>query len=210
MLIRAKRFVDENLISEGVYYLPRVRDDTIGKAALMTQLHIRDAQDGDRDAIQTVTLAAYQEYAPLMVELWEGYRQSILATLADVAPAEQIVAERGNGIVGTVLLYPAGTALTIPDGTQVTLAWPEVRLLAVAPAARGQGIGTALVRECLRRARQSGAAALTLHTTDLMQAAMQLYERMGFMRAPDLDFHPVPEVTIKGYRFNLEAEEIHH
>jgi hypothetical protein len=62
----------------------------------------------------------------------------------------------------------------------------------------------------LRRARQSGAAALALHTTDLMQAAMQMYERMGFMRAPDLDFHPVPEVTIKGYRFNLEAEEIHH
>ncbi len=209
MLIRAKRFVDEDLISEGVYYLPRVRDDTIGKAAPMTQLHIRDAQDGDRDAIQTVTLAAYQEYAPLMVELWEGYRQSILATLADVAPAEQIVAERGNGIVGTVLLYPAGTALTIPDGTQVRLAWPEVRLLAVAPTARGQGIGTALVRECLRRARQSGAAALTLHTTDLMQAAMQLYERMGFVRAPDLDFHPIPEMTIKGYRFNLEAEEIH-
>jgi len=55
-----------------------------------------------------------------------------------------------------------------------------------------------------------GAAALALHTTDLMQVAMQLYERMGFIRAPDLDFHPVPEVTIKGYRFNLEAEDIHH
>jgi hypothetical protein len=32
---------------------------------------------------------------------------------------------------------------------------------------------------------------------------------MGFVRAPDLDFHPVPQVTIKGYRFNLDAEEIH-
>ena len=176
---------------------------------LMTP-YIRDAQEGDRDAIRTVTIAAYQEYAPLMVEHWEGYRQSILATLADVAPAEQIVAERGNGIAGTVLLYPAGTALTLPDDTQVRLAWPEVRLLAVAPAVRGQGIGAALVRECLRRARQSGATALALHTTDLMQAAMQLYERMGFIRAPDLDFHPVPEMTIKGYRFNLDAEEIQH
>jgi len=176
----------------------------------MTQLNIRDAREDDRDAIRTVTLAAYQEYAPLMGEHWEGYRQSILATLASVAPAEQIVAEQGNGIAGSVLLYPAGTALTLPDGTQVRLAWPEVRLLAVAPAARGQGIGAALVWECLRRARQAGASALTLHTTDLMQVAMQLYERMGFMRAPDLDFHPVPEVTIKGYRFDLDAEEIHH
>jgi predicted N-acetyltransferase YhbS len=176
----------------------------------MTQLHIRDARDGDRDAIQNVTLAAYQEYAPRMVEHWEDYRRSILATLANVAPAEQIVAEQNNRIVGAVLLYPAGTALTIPDGTRVTLTWPEVRLLAVAPDTRGQGIGAALVRECLRRARQAGATALALHTTDLMQAAMQLYERMGFIRAPDLDVHPVPELTIKGYRFNLEAEEIHH
>ena len=170
----------------------------------MTPLHIRDAQDGDQDAIQTATLAAYQEYAPLMVEYWEDYRQSILATLADITPAEQIVAEQGNGIVGSVLLYPAGTALTLPDGTQVRLAWPEVRLLAVVPGARGQGIGAALVQECLRRARQSGATALTLHTTDMMQAAMRMYEQMGFRRAPELDFHPVPQVTIKGYRFNLE------
>jgi len=194
------------LSSKSLFFL----SEPIGKAAPMTPLHIRDARDGDRDAIRTVTLAAYQEYAPLMVEHWEGYRQSILATLADVAPAEQIVAEQGNGIVGTVLLYPAGTALTLPDDTQVRLAWPEVRLLAVAPAARGQGIGAALVRECLRRARQSGATALALHTTDLMQVAMQMYERMGFIRAPDLDFHPVPQVTIKGYRFNLDAEEIQH
>ncbi len=173
-------------------------------------MRIRDAREGDRDAIRTVTLAAYQEYAPLMVEHWEGYRQSILATLAKAAPAGQIVAEQGNDIVGSVLLYPMGTALTLPDGTQVRLAWPEVRLLAVAPAARGQGIGAALVRECLQRARQAGATALTLHTTDLMQVAMQMYERMGFVRAPDLDFHPIPEATIKGYRFDLEAEESHH
>ena len=173
-------------------------------------MHIRDARDGDGGAIRTVTLDAYQEYAPRMVDHWEGYRQSILATLASVAPAEQIVAEQNNSIVGAVLLYPAGTVLTLPDGTRVTLAWPEVRLLAVAPAARGQGVGAALVRECLRRARQAGATALTLHTTDLMQAAMQMYERMGFMRAPDLDFHPIPEVTIKGYRYTLEAEDIRH
>jgi len=35
--------------------------------------------------------------------------------------------------------------------------YPEVRLLAVAPAARGKGIGEALMRECIRRARRSGA-----------------------------------------------------
>jgi predicted N-acetyltransferase YhbS len=170
----------------------------------MTNLHIRDARDSDRDAIRGVTVSAYQEYAVPMSAHWEGYRQGILATLADVKPAEQIVAEQDGAIVGTVLLFPAGTVFTAPNGASVTLAWPEVRLLAVAPAARGRGIGAALVRECIRRARQSGAAVMTLHTTDVMRVAMGMYERMGFVRAPELDFHPAPDVTVKGYRINLD------
>jgi GNAT superfamily N-acetyltransferase len=81
---------------------------------------------------------------------------------------------------------------------------PEVRLLAVAPEARGQGIGTALMKECIRRARRLGAACLNLHTTDMMQVAMRMYERMGFVRAPELDFHPDPSITVKAYRLELD------
>lgn len=170
----------------------------------MSSLHLRDAHPGDRDAIRDVTLSAYQEYAALMPSHWENYRQHILATLADVKPAEQIVAERDGAVAGTVLLYPAGTVFSTSDGASITLAWPEVRLLAVTPAARGQDIGAALMHECVRRARQSGAAILTLHTTDIMQVAMRMYERMGFVRAPELDFHVDTDLTVKGYRLNLD------
>jgi len=38
-----------------------------------------------------------------------------------------------------------------------------------------------------------------------MQAAMRLYERLGFRRAPELDIQPAPGVTIKAYRLGLEA-----
>lgn len=169
----------------------------------MSRLHIRDARLSDHDAIQAVTLAAYQQYAPLMAANWEGYRRNILATLADAKPAEQIVAEQDGKVVGAVLLYPPGTVFSSAKGVQMTLRWPEVRLLAVTPSARGQGIGAALMRECVRRARQGRAAALTLHTTDIMQVAMRMYERMGFVRAPELDFRPAPDVTVKGYRLDL-------
>ena len=57
--------------------------------------------------------------------------------------------------------------------------------------------------ECVRRARESGAEALTLHTTDMMRAAMQLYERLGFRRMPELDFEPAPAVTVRGFRLDL-------
>ena len=150
-----------------------------------------------------MTLAAYQQYAATMPAHWEAYRQNILATLAAVDPAMQVVAEHEGGIVGTVILYPAGTVLAIPGSASMTRTLPEVRLLGVAPEARGRGVGEALMHECARRARQSGAPALTLHTTDMMRAAMRLYEQLGFQRAPELDFYAAPDMIIKGFRLEL-------
>jgi GNAT superfamily N-acetyltransferase len=102
---------------------------------------IRDARAGDRDVIREVTPAAYREYATQMPALWEDYRANILATLADIAPTEQIVAEQVGAVVGAVLLYPAGAALPGAEGGRGRRPWPEVRLLAVAPSGRGQGRG---------------------------------------------------------------------
>lgn len=171
----------------------------------MSDFILRDAKLQDRQAIQDVTLGAYQEYATMLpTEGWEEYRQNILETLAEVTPAEQIVAERDGEILGTVLLYPAGQVMELPDRSTFTRQFPEVRLLAVAPAARGLGLGHALMRECIARARRAGVHALALHTTDLMRVAMEMYERMGFVRAPETDFYPAPGFVIKGYRLELD------
>jgi len=75
--------------------------------------------------------------------------------------------------------------------------------LAVLPAARGLGIGGALIEECLRRARESGATTLALHTTEWMTVARAMYERMGFLRAPEFDFYPRSGVVGLGYRHDL-------
>jgi GNAT superfamily N-acetyltransferase len=165
---------------------------------------IRDARPDDHAAILAVTLAAYEQYAAALgPPLWAAYRQNIQATLADVGPAAQIVAEDGNALVGAVLLFPAGAVVGNPGNRPAACEWPEVRLLAVAPAARGTGVARRLMQECLDRARAAGAPALTLHTADIMAVAMRLYERMGFARAPELDFSPAPGITAKGYKIPL-------
>ena len=170
------------------------------------KLKIREARREDRDAARKMTLSAFQQYAAVMPPpRWQGYRENILATLTEVKPAQQIVAEKGGAILGSVLLYPPGTAFSTPDEGPLTC--PEVRLLAVAPEARGLGIGTALMKDCIRRARRFGAVCLNLHTTDMMQVAMRMYERMGFVRAPELDFHPDPNITVKAYRLELGRVE---
>lgn len=63
-----------------------------------------------------------------------------------------------------------------------------IRLLGVAPAARGLGVGRALTEACIERARGCGHARVVLHTTRAMQVAWGMYERLGFARAPELDF----------------------
>jgi predicted N-acetyltransferase YhbS len=166
---------------------------------------IRESRPADRVAIEAVTLAAYEQYAAVLpAPLWEAYRQNIVATLADATPATQIVAEVEGALVGSVLMYPAGADTGAPArGNAMMLAGPEVRLLAVAPAARGSGAGRRLMEECIGRARAARATVITLHTTDMMHVAMQLYERMGFERATDLDFSPAQGITVKGYRLAL-------
>jgi len=166
---------------------------------------IRDAGPDDRRAIEAVTLAAYEQYASVLgPALWLAYRENIVTTLADPGPAAQLVAEASGEVVGTVLLYPAGATFDIPGREPVRLGAPEVRLLAVAPAARGAATGRALMEACIRRARDGGAATITLHTTEMMQTAMRLYERMGFERAPETDVTPAPGLLVKRYRLRLD------
>ncbi len=75
-----------------------------------------------------------------------------------------------------------------------------IRLLAVAPEHRGRGLGELLTRECLARARALGRAQVILHTTRAMRTAWALYERLGFTRAPELDFR---QQTLDVFGFRL-------
>ena len=164
---------------------------------------VRSAREDERDAIRELTLRAYAEYGTVMApSAWAGLEQAVRAALASEERADRIVAERGGALVGSVLLYPP--AADAYAGAARRASWPEVRLLAVAPEARGQGVGRALMDECVRRARAAGAAELGLHTSRSMEAATRMYEQMGFVRAPEYDFQPSGAELVKAYRLRLD------
>ncbi len=169
----------------------------------MSGVSVRDARAGDRDTIRALTLAAYSEFASVMAPAaWAGLDAAVRAALeVEGEGLERIVAERDGDIVGSVMLYaPSADAY---GGMVKRAGWPELRLLAVAPTARGAGVGQALVQECVCRARHSGACELGLHTSESLRAAVRMYERMGFVRAAEYDFRPEGAELVMAYRLPL-------
>ena len=98
-------------------------------------------------------------------------------------------------LLGTVMLDPWH------DGSEVARdrREAEVRALAVAPQAQGQGVGRALMLAVIDQARAAGARRLLLSTQPTMKAAQALYLSLGFARLPDLDWSPAPGMTLLAF-----------
>ncbi len=169
------------------------------------RLKVRTSSASEHQQALEITVAAYEEYARVLrPEYWESYREHILETLTDFGAAEQWVAVQDSSILGTALFYAPGASIgkDIEDFA-MSPDCPEVRLLAVSPAGRGQGVGRALMEACVERARETGAPGLVLHTMAIMEAARALYSSMGFVRAPELDFQPAREWFVEGFRLDF-------
>lgn len=76
------------------------------------------------------------------------------------------------------------------------------RLLAVSPTHRGKGLGKLLTEKCIQVAKEEKHKELIIHSTKAMKIAWKMYEKLGFKRAPELDFMQ-ESLPVFGFRLVL-------
>jgi len=165
----------------------------------MTSIEVREAGPDELRAAGEVVERAYRA-------LGGDQSERYLAQVRDAAwraghcPVLVAVEPGGGPVLGSVTYVPGS------DNRLAELAGPgeaEFRMLGVVPEAQCRGAGEALVRACIDRARADGRTGIAISTSTRMRAAHRLYERLGFRRAPDRDWSPVPGVDLLAYVLDL-------
>ena len=148
------------------------------------RIDIRDEEAGDVDAIDAVTTAAF-----LAAPHGSHTEQYIVKALRRAGKLTlSLVAQADGQVLGHVAVSP----VAISDGTP---GWHGLGPISVAPAYQGQGVGSGLMQQALRRLRDSGAAGCVV----LGEPAY--YARFGFRHAPGLVLPNVPSEYFQALAF---------
>ncbi|MEU9831793.1 GNAT family N-acetyltransferase [Streptosporangium sp. NPDC048047] len=157
---------------------------------------VRDVRPEEMKSAGELRVAAYD--AQGLLDASPGYAATLRVLGAD-GPGEVLVAAEEDRLLGTVMFEPRheGSEVARDPGEG------EIRALAVAPDARGRGVGRALVRAAIDLAARRGVGLLLLSTQPAMTTARRLYLSEGFRRLPERDWRPVPSLTLLAYGLDL-------
>ncbi|KAB8065224.1 bifunctional helix-turn-helix transcriptional regulator/GNAT family N-acetyltransferase [Janthinobacterium violaceinigrum] len=140
---------------------------------------LRNPQPGDMGwIIHRQAMLYAQEYG------WNNEYEALVAEILakfvrefDPARERCWIAEKDGKIIGSIFIVRQ-------DDTTAKL-----RLLYVDPCARGLGIGSRLVDECLRFSRQAGYTKMVLWTNSILTDARRIYDKAGFQLVEEEAHH---------------------
>jgi len=149
-----------------------------------TVITIRPATPRELPDLAQFVVDAYSEFSTrLSAGNWTAMQANLRRAIMSPGGGLPLVAEMDGAVGGFVMYYPPGQS----DGVLFPREWASIRLLGVSHGMRGRGLGRDLMKECLHRAEADGAATVGLHTSELMDTARAMYERMGFAVVRELE-----------------------
>jgi ribosomal protein S18 acetylase RimI-like enzyme len=167
-------------------------------------LTIRHALPDDYEPLGELVVAAYEalyvgidlgEYADTLRAVQRRAEEAVVLAAVDA------VADGGaDALLGCVTYVRDESS---PWAEQLEAGEAMIRILAVAPGAQRRGVGEALTRACIERARADRRTGVFLHSTPVMKVAHRLYTRLGFVRAPERDWSAGPEIPLLAFHLSL-------
>jgi DNA-binding MarR family transcriptional regulator/GNAT superfamily N-acetyltransferase len=110
--------------------------------------------------------------------------------------------DRENAWIAELDGEPVGCVFCVRKDDDVA----QLRILLVDPKARGLGIGSRLVEECIRFARRAGYRQMVLWTNDVLVSARRIYEAFGFVLLEE-DAHTSFGHELVGQNWSLNLDE---
>ena len=144
-------------------------------------------------------------------DLSEDYLASLRDVARRVTEGDVWVAieasDEADEIVGTVWVSRPNRPLNPDIGRPGET---DFRQLAVAPSARGRGVGAALTRHVIALARERGSHRVVMNSGPEMTGAHALYAKLGFQRLPEREqpreLEPGRIVTLLAFGYDLTPE----
>ncbi|RMH78097.1 MAG: GNAT family N-acetyltransferase [Actinomyces sp.] len=150
---------------EHLHLLRHTRLDTVAAADPSRPWRVRRARSRDRDAVLAIDRAAFEPF-------WALDELALTEALA-ATPRSRFRLARARRPVAYAIAGLAGDIAYL-------------QRLAVHPDAQGRGLGAVLAVDALRWAARRGAHAAYVNTQRTNARALELYERLGFVRDGEL------------------------
>lgn len=163
---------------------------------------VRPVQPHEAAAAGHVVVAAFE--AVPGSHMSGGYDTELADVESRLGVSEVLVAVDDGVVVGCVTFVPDWRSRLAEHALEGEC---QIRMMAVDPACQGRGIGQRLMDAVQERAVALGCRAIFLHSTLQMTAAHRLYQRNGFVRVPERDWTPEPDIPLIAFRRALGGRD---
>lgn len=143
-------------------------------------MKIRQGHISDLSQIKTLAMTTWQQFENVLTEenwktMSSGLRKDELYRDL-LTNAQSFVCENEAGhIIGMSFLVSSGNPTDIFNSEQC-----YIRFVTVSEQYKGLNLGQKLTEKCIDFARARGEKKIALHTSEIMNKARHIYEKLGF------------------------------